>query len=319
MSKTKIHRKENKVIAILTADWHLSHKPPIWRSNEPDWYEAMRRPLNELSELQKLYNCPILVAGDIFDKWNASAELINFAMMNIPNNVYAIAGQHDLPEHNIEQIDKSAYFSLALGKTIKELFYAKVQPLLEFNVYAFMYGDKIVKPDEHVTNSTGLPNIAVAHQYICKPGADYPNAPKEAYLNKKLVPKGKKWYGYDVMVFGDNHKSFFINIGDTKVFNCGTLMRRASDEENYKPRVGLLYSNGDIDFHYLDISQDKHLTPDEMKDAKEYEEIDMEDFAKELRKLGAAALDFSKAMKEFWLSDKTRKSVQDIILKAMGK
>ena len=45
--------KQNKVIAILSADWHLSHHPPVWRSAEPDWYAAMQRPLEEVSTKQK--------------------------------------------------------------------------------------------------------------------------------------------------------------------------------------------------------------------------------------------------------------------------
>jgi hypothetical protein len=35
-------------LAILVSDIHLSDKPPIFRSSEPDWFEAMKRPLDQL-------------------------------------------------------------------------------------------------------------------------------------------------------------------------------------------------------------------------------------------------------------------------------
>ena len=105
----------------------------------------------------------------------------------------------------------------------------------------------------------------------------------------------------------------------TTIFNCGTLMRRKSDEVDYKPQVGLLYSDGTVKPHYLDISKDIHLTADEAKEAEALDEIDMEVFAAELRKLGSSALDFADAMKHFWSKEKTKQKVKDLITKAMEK
>ena len=76
--------KETRVIAILCADVHLSLNPPVWRSNEPDWFAAMKRPLDEIKELQKKnHDCPVFCAGDIFHKWDSPAELINWAIDNL--------------------------------------------------------------------------------------------------------------------------------------------------------------------------------------------------------------------------------------------
>jgi hypothetical protein len=61
-----VGKKTDKVIAILCADLHLSHKPPIARSNEPCWYTAMKRQLNELSNLSQKWEAPVLCAGDVF-------------------------------------------------------------------------------------------------------------------------------------------------------------------------------------------------------------------------------------------------------------
>lgn len=321
MSKTKVHGKEAKVIAILTADWHLSHKPPVWRSAEPDWYEAMRRPLDELKELQKLYYCPILIAGDILDKWNSPAELINFILDTIPRYLYAVAGQHDIPNHNIDDIKKSAFY------TISHKFYhindgldhlgnwVKLENGIKFDIRGTNYGEKILC---HTPSQKYL-RIAIVHDYVWIGSHKYPKAPKEKNISRLTNMIKGKLYGYDVIVYGDNHKGFLTKAGETVIFNCGTLMRRTSDEENYKPQVGLLYSDGHVEPHYLDISKDKHLTSDEMKTVSEYEEINMAEFAKELKKLGSSAMDFAKAIKEFWQSNKTKKAVQNIITKAMER
>ena len=42
-----------KVLAILCSDIHLSHNAPVARSAEPDWYIAMKRPLDEIADLAK--------------------------------------------------------------------------------------------------------------------------------------------------------------------------------------------------------------------------------------------------------------------------
>ena len=316
---------KNKVIAILCADIHLSHKPPIWRSNEPDWYVAMLRPLDEIKELRFKYDCPVLCAGDVFDKWNSPAELINFAILRMPKEVCSIPGQHDMPEHRSDALDRSAYYSLVLSKTIRDMEGIQTQPLVDFNTYTFMYGEKIEPPDWNMTKATGLKNIAIVHDYVWYGKAKYPNAPEE-----KEIPKGSKkpnkhmingkYYGYDVIVYGDNHKSFLTHVGKTTIFNCGTLMRRKSDEEDYKPQVGLLFSDGSVERYYLDVSKDVHLTADDtVKEAEALDEIDMEIFAEELRKLGSSALDFADAMKHFWTKEKTKQKVKDLITKAMEK
>jgi len=305
-----------KVIAILTSDYHLSHKPPIWRSNEPDWYEAMLRPLGEIQELSEEYDCPVLCAGDIFDKWNSPAELINFAMKHLPRQLYAIPGQHDLPNHNLQELYRSSFASLTLSGSID---FAKMFGINNMIVQCFYFGQKIGITE---SSSKGTLDVALVHDYVWMGKHKYPNAPEE-----KEIPNGRKkpnkymingkYYGYDVIVYGDNHKSFLTHIGKTTIFNCGTLMRRKSDEVDYKPQVGLLYSDGSVEPHYLDISKDKHLTADEVKEAK-LEEVDMEIFAEELRKLGSSALDFADAIQQFWTKNKTPKKVKDIILKAMG-
>lgn len=54
-----------KTLALLIADVHLSWRPPIARSAEPDWPEAMARILRQVADLAAEHRCPILCAGDV--------------------------------------------------------------------------------------------------------------------------------------------------------------------------------------------------------------------------------------------------------------
>lgn len=305
---------KNKVIAIACADIHLSHKPPVWRSNEPNWYEAMARPLNELSELQRKYNCPVLCAGDVFDRWDSPAELINFAIKYLPDSISAIPGQHDLPNHNIKELHRSAFASLTLSGKIKNISYVVINSYSQAVFKYIPYGEKL----EHYTGLDRDIKIAIVHEYICVKGSDYKGAPKESYIISKGF-KSKKYAGYDIIIYGDNHKGFKTHLGKTTIINCGSLMRRDKDQEDYKPKVWLIYDNGKVMPHLLDISKDIHLTADEMKSMPESKDIDMSTFAEELKKLSSSAIDLVTAMKQCFLTNKVKEEVQDIILRAMKK
>ena len=71
----------------------------------------------------------------------------------------------------------------------------------------------------------------------------YPGAP-ETGLVKSVIKSCK---GFDVLVFGDNHKGFTttnkVGKGSVVMLVPGTAMRRHRDEIEYKPRAWLLYDD----------------------------------------------------------------------------
>lgn len=304
-------KDKEKILAIFCSDIHLSLKSPIFRSAEPDWLKAQERPLDEVRVLQQKYNCPILCAGDVFDKWNCSPELINWAIMHLPP-IYAIPGQHDLPNHQLENIRKSAFWTLVKADVITEIKFRAFTIHKLFEISGFPFGKDISEPN---ICSHYKQKIAIIHDYIWIPGYSYPNAPIEKKFDKAGVVDNK-WLGYDVIIYGDNHKGFCIKKGDTTIFNCGTLMRRKSDEIDYRPQVGLLTESGKVIPYYLDISKDKYI---ETIKPEQETNLNMSGFFDELEKLGKSALDFVDNMKEFMHRGKTIKEVKRIVLEAMEK
>jgi len=319
MKRTHVNKK---VDAILCADIHLSHNPPVLRSKEPDWYNAMRQVLYWLQETRRFFKCPILAAGDILNYWNCCPELINFAMTYLPVDMYCIPGQHDTPNHNPDEMEKSAYYSLVLSDTIKDLeCVVDTQLLKHFNLYSFAYGEKIKPPKKETT--VGPANIALCHQFIWHGKHRYKTAARKTNINyiakKNMIDN--KLFGYDVMVFGDNHKGFLTKIGDTTVFNCGTLMRRRTTDLDYRPQVGLLHPDGEVTVIRIPIKNDVYLETKTAKALEENPEIDISELSKELKSMEGQDIDFELILKNYLRKKnvKVNKRTRELLFKAAEK
>lgn len=276
----------SRVVAILCSDIHLSHSAPACRADEPNWYDAMARGLDELSNLQKEYQCPVIFAGDLFDRWQSPPELINFAMNHLPDRFYAIPGQHDLPNHSMDMIHRSAYQTLVEAGKITNLSRSTIQDSLA--IYPFPWGRE-VSPIEG--KSSNFIHLAVVHAFIWKKRSGYDPEDKSLWKWKDRLK------GFDVAVFGDNHQWFYHEFteGDKnlRILNCGTFFRRKSDEIDCRPKVGLLKTDKSIQFHFMDIESDKIA---KTSDSSSRDKDRSSSFIEELRSLGEDSLDFRKAV-----------------------
>lgn len=59
-----VQQAPKDLVAVLVSDIHLSQKPPVARSAEGSWYQAMQRQLAEVKRVAK--GAPVLCAGDVF-------------------------------------------------------------------------------------------------------------------------------------------------------------------------------------------------------------------------------------------------------------
>jgi hypothetical protein len=306
------------VIAMTIGDIHLSHVAPVSRSAEPDWYAAMRRPLRELKRLLfQHHNPPVLIPGDIFDDgWRVRRippELINFALQELPDNMYTVPGNHDLPHHRLDQVHRSAYWTLV--EAGKALSLAPSQPVdaSGARIWGFPHGTEI-KPAEG-RHSLALA-IAVSHCYIWRKGYGYEGAPEEC-LTQAFH---SRLQGFDVAVFGDNHKGFQTTIKRagghvTTIFNVGTFMRRTSTEREYQPVVGLIHQNGTVTRHPLDTTQDKFVEVDP-KQVPQLERAG--EFLSRLEQLRDAKINLTQAMQAYFRAHKVDEAVKEIIVGAMA-
>ncbi len=313
-------RQSNPIVAISCSDIHLSTKPPpIYGTDVDRWHGIQAKYLKQLSDLSLFGNgaampaIPVLFAGDLFDKWNAPAELINFALEHLPI-VYGIPGQHDLAYHNFGGLKKTAFYTLIRAGRIHMIWPGQPTSLLSggkaIRVHGFPWGYDIEpndKPHDMVIE------IALVHRYIWVKNHCYPGAPpsNRARAYKSMLS------GYDYAFFGDNHKGFDVKLGKCSVSNCGGFIRRKSDELDYRPSVVLLLADGGTERLYFDTSEDQ-LVPTLAKDLP-VDEGAIKTFIQELTHLTDTAINFSDAVRKVLGEGKVNSEVRKIILQAMGE
>lgn len=267
----------------------------------------MKRYLRQLLDLKQEFAAPIAYAGDIFHKWNSSAELINFALRYLPAG-FAIPGNHDLPHHNLQELPKSAYSTLCQAKKLDNI------PI----------GDCCfsVEPTDillHGLHNTQIKhgcdihyrNIAIVHDYCWKQGHSFPGAPEEKHVKQHF--KRLDAAMFNAAFFGDNHRGFVYK----NIVNVGGFIRRNIDEVNYKPQVGLLYSDGSVGVHHLDTSED--AWEDFAFEKKESVTDEISALVEVLDALDTETLDFQEAVAEYIEKHNLPSRVCKIILKAIER
>ena len=297
-----------KPIAALVSDIHLSAKAPIARSEEKDWIATQRGYLQQWADLKETHNVRGIIAGDIFDHWKGTPELINMASEYIMGD-FAIPGQHDLPYHNYHERHKSAYGVLEKLGIIRNLPPKEITPVGPFlEVVGFPWGFEIAPLEEKSKKTT----LCVAHAFCWMKEHTYPGAEK----SKNAVAYAKKLKGFDAAVFGDNHKGFLTNKNGIHILNNGGFMRRNSDQINYQPCMGLLYEDGSIERVEVYCDDDVFKNAQELAHTiGKIQEIEVEQFVKDMRQLENLGLDFEQALKHFCETNEVSKQAKNLILK----
>jgi hypothetical protein len=301
-------------LAIAIADLHLSLLQPACRADK-DWLETQAGYLKQVKdlayELSKTagHYLPILCAGDIFDKWNAPPELINFALRHLPDGMWCVPGQHDLPLHRTDLMHRSGYGVLKQTGKIRDLGKGWTVPKpARFVLYGYGWEEAIAPAAE---DNRDLPHVALLHRYVWNDTRNkHPNAPDTA----RLTQFKKDLRGYDVAVFGDNHISFVSSVGRCAVLNCGTLLIRKSDEQALEPCVGILMSDGTCRRQKLDCSGDRFHKAGRVRPEVAF---NMKEFIEGLEGLGEHGLDFRAAVENHLQTDELPPGVKEIILAAL--
>lgn len=302
--------QQSDVVGVCCSDIHLSHKPPVARSLEKDWYAAQGDQLGQAINLANEHECPLIVAGDIFDKPMNPPQLVNWAMekfAEVRYGVYTIPGQHDLLHHSIEDIKKTSYWTLALSKAIYHMSGVSgyVNKTTKIKLHPFPWG---TNPSPLKTPREGSIHIAVCHRYIHKFQHSFPGAdPNLSVANTLPFLKG-----YDAAIFGDNHSGFKAH----QIFNCGALIRRNQKERYFASRVGLIFKDETIKPKDL-VTDDDRFT--EAKEEQKVEQVSLE--VQELLDSFEKVLDSSESLSQALMqyitqidvSKKVAKRIKEII------
>lgn len=308
-------RKPTTVVAaVVGADFHASDKPPAARATEPDWLRTQAGYWKQAADLCDAHGVPFIGAGDWFDDgWRASRcspALINMVIRNMPRKSYGVPGQHDLPHHLLSKIKQSAFWTLVEAGKLTYLEPEKpveVGGKVPMRLWGFPWGVPITPlKDPHDM----LLEIAVVHAYVWVKGKGHTEAASEARL--KVLKKNMM--GYDTVVIGDNHTPWQVE-GTPYVWNCGGFLRRRIDEKEHRPRLGLLYSDGVVKSHYLNVSKDRFVDADPDNEVAADGVIA---FVKSLQELTDSTLDFEDAVLRWLEREAVSEGVRRKVLEAMG-
>lgn len=317
-----LQKSPRRVEAILSADWHLWPTPPRARANEDDWWEVQAGYLEQIRSLA-LYkngplsiNIPVLVAGDIFDKPSPPVDFVNFVLSEMPARVYAVAGNHDLLHHSLKDIRKTAYWNLVEAGKIVDL--SLTEEIVEVGtsilVSGYAYGEE---PTPLQLKNNLLMEVALIHHYVWTEKTGFPGAPDSC----RLANFRKKVMGYDLVVVGDNHKPFISSKQKPVIVNAGSLLRRSIDQEDYEPRVWLLWSDGEVTPHYLDVSKDKPLKRTKEAAGTERDEAGdkerVRDFIRKLEEMKDEGVSVEEVLLEYLKREKIPGEVEKLILQAL--
>ncbi len=227
-----------KIISIFTSDWHMRDTKPRCRID--NYFEAQKNKLEQIKKVQSENNCPIFDCGDLLDNHKSSPFLEGWLIDNLPDNFYTIAGNHEIPYHNINDIDKSSWNVLWKAKKIN---YTDIYLDTDFQVVGFHYGH--LNKKYYIKNDRI--NIALIHEFISInkfPGSITPD---------ELV---QKLQGFDYIFCGHNHTNFDVKINNTRIINVGSMLRMDADQINYKPAFYVMYEDFTIEKKYFNIKED---------------------------------------------------------------
>lgn len=291
-----IRTTERKPSCILTSDWHLRETVPICRTD--DFIAAQWLKVGFINGLQKKYGCPVVHAGDLYDHWKPSPYLLSRTIDFLPDNFYTVYGQHDLPQHSLELAEKCGINTLiAAGKVflLMDVHYGK-QPTDRDSLFFPTEPERRVLVWHILTWQGNLPwpgaRITSAHELLEK----YPQ--------------------FDLIVTGDNHKTFVERVGGRLLVNPGSLTRQDADQEAHEPCVFLWYAEDNTVQRVL-LPAGKGVISREHIEHKQEHDKRISAFVERLDKGQLHGFDFSRNIQEFMQANKIRKSVQDIVWRAL--
>lgn len=281
-----------KPTAILTSDMHLRDTQPVCRLD--DFWTTQWKKVEFIRQLRHRYECPILHAGDLFHHWKCSPKLVNAALQDLPDYFYTVYGQHDLPQHNLDLVADSSVYTLVLGERV------------------------LVLPEAHYgqTPSSGSISLSgrkilVWHNLTWCQELPYPGC--TASPASKLLDRYPQ---FDLILTGDNHRSFYVADDGRLLVNPGSLTRQTADQVDHEPCVYLWYAETNtVEQVFIPIDSNvvsrSHIEHDKERDQR------IDAFVSKLSDDWKVAVDFATNLDRFFRENPTRQSVVEIIRAAI--
>lgn len=264
---------------IITADWHLRATRPRCRIDE-DWYATQRNAVKQVKNIALEKKCSVAIVGDIFNS-NADTSfqciqiIQDFAKELKDNNLslYILAGNHDLPYHSSENIEKSA---------VGILFNSD-------NIFPIQDLDKTGKEISAGNFDEEVKNVKYVFRHIlCFPDLKSLPPNVNAITAKELLVETPK---AEWVFTGDYHHNFHYAKNGKNVVNPGCLIRQASDMKDYQCGVYFVDTEKDV-AQFIPIIDKEQFVDDSYILKQEEREQRIESFVDKLKDTKNISLDF---------------------------
>jgi predicted phosphodiesterase len=290
---------------ICGADFHLRKTRP--NSRVDDFFSAQEKKLRYIFQLAQDNNCPLLIAGDVFELAKPG-EFINQWIINLIGEysiqIAVCPGQHDLPSHNLALINDSGLGVLAAAGAITLLIDPN-KPVIfgKYVIFGCPFG---TDPNSIVFKKGMKDKVKVLlwhHMTIISPLWEEQVADLAGKI-LRLYPQ------FDIVCTGDNHQSFTYDRKDKYLINPGSVMRKAADQISHQPSV-YSYNNKEVNRIFLPIEQEvfnvSHIELAKEKEAR------YGDFIAKLHTGFKIGIDLNHNFVSFFKKNEIRKSVEDLV------
>jgi DNA repair exonuclease SbcCD nuclease subunit len=264
-----------RIVAI--GDVHLCEKPPVCRK-DTDFMATQLDKLRQIVTVAKEKDAILVIAGDLYDKWDIGFELIHNVNEILGElDVWFVAGNHDLPYHSMDKY-KSSPLVLTKGCLLKDLD-------SRAEIAAYSYGE-VIKPASR--------KLLVQHRMV------YLTDPVHGYdantYDVKWLFNQPEYKDVNVVITGDNHKAFEYWRDDRHVWiNTGSIVRTSVTERDYEPSCWF------IDTDNITVERIKLKVNTEAVDRtemyiKQTKDTFVSEFAAQLKQQVSFQLDFKKSV-----------------------
>lgn len=265
-----------KIMAV--GDFHYTEKQPGSRRDSIG--DAFFSKLIQICILTKKLNADVLVQpGDFFDSHRANdlikAKLIRFLRNNPPlddGKILTLYGQHDLRYHRSD-INNTPLNVIDASGLVHILNYEPYE-YMGVNFYGASWFEDIPQP-KYKENY----NVLVLHKMIVD--EKIWEGQEDHIFHNLLLKKNRD---YNLIISGDNHKTFTAQSGSRALINAGSLLRTRIDQEDHHPCVFLIDTDkGTIDQHFLEIKPFKDVIIIEEARRKKEENETLKKYAEALK------------------------------------
>jgi DNA repair exonuclease SbcCD nuclease subunit len=276
-----------RIVAI--GDVHLCEKPPVCRK-DTDFMATQLGKLRQIVTVAKEKDAILVIAGDLYDKWDIGFELIHNVNEILGElDVWFVAGNHDLPYHSMDKY-KSSPMVLTKGRLLSGTLWCS-------SIKGYSYGETII-PSQH--------QMLVQHRMV------YLTDPVHGYdantYDVKWLFNQPEYTDVSVVITGDNHKAFEYWRDDRHVWiNTGPIVRTSVTERDYEPSCWF------IDTDNITVERIKLKVNTEAVDRtemyiKQTKDTFVSEFAAQLKQQVSFQLDFKKSV-DLLLVDKPKELV----------